>query len=89
MLIKAERHHYNRLFSDYKNNSSKLWTHVKEIINKNKSNNKITKYIISNGKTVTDSNKYVTINSFITGLLAVFFGNVNVISNSERLLLVL
>ena len=56
MLIKAERHHYDRLFSDYKNNSSKLWTHVKEIINKNKSNNnKTTKYIIFNGKTVTDS----------------------------------
>ena len=39
LLIKAERHHYDRLFSDHKNNSAKLWTHVKEIINKNKSNN--------------------------------------------------
>ena len=70
LLIKAERHHYDRLFSDHKNNSSKLWTHVKEIINKNKSNNnKTTKYIISNGKTVTDSQVISdTFNTFFTNI---------------------
>ena len=65
MLIKAERHHYDRLFSDHKNNSSKLWTHVKEIINKNKT----TKYTISNGKTVTDIQVISdTFNTFFTNI---------------------
>ena len=56
MLRIAEREHYDVLFSNYKGNLKKSWILLKEVINRNKTRDCSSKFLL-NGECITDKSK--------------------------------
>ena len=68
LLVKAEKEHYSFLMEKHKNNLKKSWNIIKEVINKNKSNTKFSRFLID-GQVTTDKNSISNgFNSFFTNV---------------------
>lgn len=70
LLRKAERNHYDEVFTHNKNNLKKSWAIIKEVINKNKNKNKSisSKFVIDNN-IISDNNVIAeTFNKFYVNI---------------------
>ena len=61
LLKQTERRHYHELLKTYQNNSRKMWSVIKDVINKNKKANQPCQFNIGNK---TETNKKIIANSF-------------------------
>lgn len=85
LLRKAEKDHYHDLLEQYKNNLSKTWKVIKQVLNQNKSCSSERSFVI-NSQTVTDESRIAEgFNNFFVNIGAQLSSNIPQVAESPLL----